>query len=492
MAEKAPRCATALAMWVSAQSCGGACVRLTGMISGNVLAMSDRHSTVLLVSNNAVDRDLVQRAMAVSNGVRLHLEQVSLLSDAIDRLANARIDAVLLDLFLPDSQGLQTFEAVLCAAPLIPILLLMDAEDEQTACKAMERGARDHLVRDHLDAYWLPRILRGVIERKVVEEGLYAEQERARVTLDSIGDAILSTDRAGNVIYLNSVAEKMTGWTCGEARGRALAEVFPLIDGVTREPALDPLALTVRQHKTMGLTANCVLIRRDGSEFAIEDSAAPIHDRSGLVTGAVIVFHDVSAARSVMQRMSHLAQHDYLTDLPNRMLFIDRVSNAIALARRHGKQCAVLFLDLDGFKQINDAQGHSVGDELLLAVSQRLVSCVRGSDTVSRQGGDEFAVLLSEIENVEDATTGAQKLLQTLAAPYAVGGKRLLVGGSIGISIYPADGHDAESLIKRADIAMYEAKSRGRNNFRLSKEDKGLDAIPLQFHFQLRNGTEPP
>ena len=440
--------------------------------------MSDRTFTVLLVSDNAVDVELVQKALVGSSGVSLHLERVKQLSEAIERLARFGIDAVLLDLNLPDSRGIETFEALVRTAPLIPILLLVGEGDEEIAGKATQLGAQDSLLRDHLDAYWLPRILRGVIERSEVEEALYAEQERARVTLDSIGDAVLSTDVGGNVSYLNSVAEKMTGWSRGEARGRPLAEVFRIVDGDSREPALDPLALAMRLNKTVGLSANCILIRPDGTESTIEDSAAPIHDRRGQMTGAVIVFRDVSAARSTTQRMAHLAYHDFLTNLPNRMLFMDRVSNAIALARRNGKQCSVLFLDLDGFKKINDSWGHSIGDEVLQSVSQRLVSCVRSSDTVSRQGGDEFAVLLSEVEDLAAAIAGAQKILSALAAPHLIAGEQRFVSASIGISIYPLDGMDAETLISCADSAMYRAKRTGRNKCSVFKDDKAVAALP--------------
>lgn len=445
------------------------------MQTRSLSALSDEAvSTVLLVSDNAIDVELIRNALADPSGGALRLERVRRLGDAVKRLRKDGIDAVLLDLFLPDSQGIGTFEALYAAAPLIPILLLASRENEEVAWKATQLGAQDHLLRDHLDAYWLPRILRSVIERKAGEEALFAERERAQVTLNSIGDAVLSTDVAGKVVYLNAVAEEMTGWSRREATGRPLAEVFRIIDGATRKPALDPLAEAVRQNKVVGLTANCILVRRDGSESAIEDSAAPIHDRSGQVTGAVIVFHDVSAARAVTQKMAHLAQHDFLTNLPNRMLFGDRVANAISLARRHARKCAVLFLDLDGFKRINDTLGHPAGDELLHSVSRRLVTCVRGSDTVSRQGGDEFVVLLSEIEHAADAAVSAEKVLLVLALPHHVAGQELNVTASIGVSIYPDHGADAETLIKCADTAMYQAKEKGRNTFRFFKDDSAL------------------
>src|ERR1019366_3790750 len=169
------------------------------------------------------------------------------------------------------------------------------------------------------------------------------------------------------------------------------------------KPAPNPMELAIQLDKAVGLTANCILVRRDGYECAIEDSAAPIHNREGQVTGAVIVFHDVSTARAVVLEMSHLAQHDALTDLPNRLLLNDRLTQAISLARRNHHRLAVLFLDLDGFKNINDSLGHSIGDKLLQSISTRLLACVRKSDTVSRQGGDEFVVLLSEVTHAADA-----------------------------------------------------------------------------------------
>src|SRR5205085_1878975 len=232
---------------------------------------------------------------------------------------------------------------------------------------------------------------------------MFEEKERAEVTLNSIGDAVLCTDVAGRVTYMNTVAEVMTGWTRVEAAGRPIDAVFNIIDATTRAPFPNPMAPALRQNKTVLLTDNCVLVRRDGYESAIEDSAAPIHDRGGRISGAVIVFRDVSAARRMSVQLSHLAQHDYLTDLPNRMLVRDRLQQAIAVGRRRSRQIAVLFLDLDRFKHVNDSLGHLVGDQLLKEVALRLTAAVRESDTVGRQGGDEFVVVLSDLESAESA-----------------------------------------------------------------------------------------
>ena len=295
------------------------------------------------------------------------------------------------------------------------------------------------------------------------------DADQAQVTLDSIADAILCSDNVGNVTYLNAAAEALTGWSCTEAKGQAVAEVLQIVDGSTREPLTrNPLRLAIERNEPVALAANSVLIRRDGFEFAIEDSTAPIRDRDGLVIGAVIVFHDVSKVRASALRMSHLACHDFLTDLPNRVLLFDRITQAIALAHRGHKQVAVLFIDLDGLKPVNDLMGHAVGDELIRSVALRLKAAVRASDTLSRSGGDEFVVLLSEVDHAEHAALGAEKILAAVAAPHDVFGRKLCVTASVGIAVYPIDGANAEALLKSADAAMYEVKDAGGNGYRFS------------------------
>ena len=303
-----------------------------------------------------------------------------------------------------------------------------------------------------------------VTERQAIRDELFAEKEFAQVTLNSISDAVMCTDIAGNISFLNPVAEGMTGWSLRDAVGRPSAEVLRIVDAASRIEIPDPLELAIVENGAQDLPLDCLLTQRNGTEIPIEDSISPIHDRHGEVTGAVIVFRDVSATVAMRREMVYAAQHDFLTGLPNRLLFNDRIDHAIRLASRHQRKVSVLFLDLDGFKHINDSLGHPIGDRLLQSVARRLTDCLRGSDTVSRQGGDEFVVLLTETEQGDDAGVISTRLQEAVAVAHSIDDHELYVTASIGISVYPVDGPDSHTLIKNADTAMYHAKELGHQS----------------------------
>ena len=429
---------------------------------------------VLLIQDESSVATTVREALLNSSDGSFRVEWIRSCAEGLQRLARQatpntatadNIAVVLVDLFLPDSQGVETFDRIFNAVPQIPILVLAASQDEEVAKLAVRLGAQDYLLKDRLDAYLLPKTVRSMIERAVNAEALFEEKERVQVTLDSIADAVVSVDVLDRVTYLNHVAEGLTGWSREQAAGHPVGEVLRIIDGTTRESVRNPMALAIQQDKAVGLTPNCVLIRRDGVEAAIDDSAAPIHDRWGRVTGAVMVFRDVGATRALSIKMSHLAQHDSLTDLPNRMLLNDRLNEAINLASRYRRKLALMFVDLDHFKDINDRLGHAIGDYLLQSVARRLLSCVRASDTVSRQGGDEFVILLPEVAHEEDVAVSADKILLAMRTPYRIDEHDLRVSASIGIATYPNDGTEAETLVKNADAAMYEAKALGRDKY---------------------------
>ncbi len=345
--------------------------------------------------------------------------------------------------------------------------------------------------REDAEGFLITAAIRGISQRKeaekhlarmkTVEDALFAEKERAQATLESIGDAVACTDTSGNITLLNRAAEEMTGWSQQEAAGRPMAEILRMVDTTSGEPIQHPMDIPAATGQPLNLPKNVSLIRRDGHPIPIEDSVARIHDQQGQVTGAVIVFRDVSAAQALMLQLTHTAEHDSLTGLPNRLLLNDRVDQAIAMAGRHGKKVAALFLDLDRFKYVNDALGHPIGDRLLQSVAKQLVECVRGSDTICRLGGDEFVALLSELDHSEDAAITARRMLKAVATVHSIGDHALDVSASIGVSVYPDDGRDAVTLIKNADIAMYQAKEMGRNNYQFFKPSMNAMADERQF-----------
>lgn len=437
-------------------------------------------SRVMILTGDAGDAQALGEVLSNTQDEPYAVEWVKRLSDALPRLEAGDVDALLVDLALPDSQGIDTFDLLFATAPQVPILTLCGAEDEGLASLAVERGAEGYLSKDHFDSYLVAQSLRNIIQRKTVEEGMFSDQLRAEVTLNSISDAVIGTDMQGNVDYLNVAAETMTGWSREEARGQPISVVMRILNGVTREVRPNPIELVLQQDAPMKLAVDTVLLHRDGGERSIEDSAAPIHDANGQLSGAVIVFHDVTDGQVIALKMSYLAQHDFLTNLPNRVLLNDRIGQAIAAAERRGQHLAVLFLDLDNFKQINDTLGHGIGDLLLQSVAKRLCASVRRSDTVSRQGGDEFVLLLAQDKYAEDAALTAEKILTALAAVHRLDGHELQVTASIGISSYPGDALTAEELLKHADIAMYQAKELGRNTYQFFTPDMNNQAIERQ------------
>ncbi len=319
-------------------------------------------------------------------------------------------------------------------------------------------------------------------ERRRAEGALFEAKERAEVTLHSIGDAVITADATGRVEYLNPVAEQLTGWSTAEARGRALAEVFRIVNEHTGGPADDPVARVLREGVIVGLANHTVLVTRDGGERAIEDSAAPIRDRSGQIAGVVLVFHDVSASRELAHQLTWQASHDALTGLINRREFDNRLQRALASAHGEDQHHALLYIDLDQFKVVNDTCGHIAGDELLKQLSAIKQEHLRMSDTLARLGGDEFGVLL-ESGPIERAQHIAESLREVIKGfRFAWEGKTFEVSASIGLVPIHAGSGGLAQLMSAADMACYAAKEAGRNRIHLYRE---ADAELIQRHSEM-------
>jgi diguanylate cyclase (GGDEF)-like protein/PAS domain S-box-containing protein len=319
--------------------------------------------------------------------------------------------------------------------------------------------------------------IRDISVRKQAEEHLAQMESRYRGLLEAAPDAMVVVNQGGEIVLLNVQAEKQFGYSRDELLGQKVKNIIPkgfaerLIADALRSPE-DALA------QQIGTGIELTGRGKDGSEFPIEIMLSPLDSAEGILVTAAI--RDITTRKKAEAQMTHSSEHDFLTGLPNRMLLNDRVSQAIILAPRHRKKVAVLFLDLDGFKHINDSLGHPSGDKLLQSIAKSLVGCVRGSDTVSRQGGDEFVVLLSEEEHSEDAAITARRMLQAVAEAHSIDQHDLHVTASIGVSVYPDDGMDAETLIKNADTAMYQAKENGRQSYQFFKPAMNVRAVERQ------------
>ena len=359
--------------------------------------------------------------------------------------------------------------------PLVQQGILVDI----TRNKQMEEELREH--RHRLEELVIKRTHKLTIvneelrlyidELKRMEEALFKEKERAQTTLESIGDAVISTDAAGRIEYMNPVAERFTGWSRTEAQDQPLERIFHIVHEATREPVENLAMRCITEGRRTELTNHNTLLRRDGSQFAVAESASPIHDRQGKAVGAVIVFHDVSQQRKLAQQLSHQATHDALTGLINRHEFEQRLARVLAHAHEDHSEHVLCYLDLDRFKAVNDSCGHAVGDQMLRQISALLQEKMRHRDTLARLGGDEFGLLLEHCP-LDQALVIAEELLQAVQNfKFQWEGGTYGVGVSIGVAVIRPESENLLALLSAADAACYLAKQSGRNRISVYRPD---------------------
>jgi diguanylate cyclase (GGDEF)-like protein/PAS domain S-box-containing protein len=330
-------------------------------------------------------------------------------------------------------------------------------------------------------------LYREAVKHRVAAVALRNSEEKYRSLLDGIEDyAIFQLDTAGTIVSWNVGAERTHGYTAEEIVGQNYSCLFPPED-VRRGRPQEILQLADKGERYL---EEIPRVRHDGSRFIAEVALTALRESNGKLRGFSDMGRDLTQRKDAenhlarigkqMVHLTHEAEHDPLTGLPNRLLLNDRINQAIALAHRHAGKVAVLFLDLDGFKHINDSLGHSIGDKLLRSVAERLLSCIRSPDTVCRNGGDEFIIVLQEMEQPNQAATTARRLLKAVSDVHKIGELDLHVTASVGVSIYPNDGPDAEALIKNSDTAMYQAKASGRKTFQFFAPEMNASAVERQ------------
>jgi diguanylate cyclase (GGDEF)-like protein/PAS domain S-box-containing protein len=341
--------------------------------------------------------------------------------------------------------------------------VLRRRDGEQVVVLESARVIRD--ADQHVIAY--EGTMANITARKRAEQAMFAEKERAQVTLQSIGDAVITTDSDGRIDYLNPVAEQLSGWHTDEVRGQTINSVLRLLDELSRQELENPLVRCLREGQVVHITEQSVLVNRLGQEIAIQDSAAPIRDRGGAVIGAVIVFRDVTKERRLKRALAYQASHDALTGLINRREFDNRLQTALQSARDGQGPHALLYVDLDQFKLVNDTCGHSAGDRLLRDVTAILQHHVRAADIIARLGGDEFGILVQRCDG-EQAGRIAENIRQAIRDyRFTWEQNTTSIGASIGAVEITGDSESVASLMSAADIACYAAKDSGRNRVHL-------------------------
>ncbi len=314
-----------------------------------------------------------------------------------------------------------------------------------------------------------------ITDRKEAEAQLFAERDRAQVTLESIGDAVITTDERGHVDYLNPIAESLTGLPAADTRGLPLERVLRIVRDTDRQVPVNLAATLLREARPLKLAGDTILVRSDGGELAVDASATPIRDRTARIVGAVLVLKDVTRERQFAAQLSHQAQHDALTGLVNRHEFEQRLDRALATAAALGRRHAVLYLDLDHFKEVNDTCGHAAGDKLLLEISGLLQHKLRDRDTLARMGGDEFAVLLEHCAP-DDATRIAESLRKGVANfAFAWEKRQFRVGVSIGVVPIAGRHRSVTEVLRIADASCYRAKDAGRDRIHVHDPEDDIE-----------------
>ncbi|MEH2192095.1 MAG: diguanylate cyclase [Nostoc sp.] len=385
--------------------------------------------------------------------------------EAIKKVAETHPNLVLIDICLAGEINGVHVADIIQNHFHVPVVYITECSECKTLYKNQLSEPFNYIVKPFIESD-LQFAVEMALYKHQSKKILYEEKQRLAAIINSMGCAVIVTYANGCIQMMNSTAELITGWKQSEALGKDLIEVVKLVDKDVEETIANLATNVIGAGKILDLPENSTLITKDGKEIAIGDNLAPIRDRNGNITGAVLVFQDITKRKQTEAQLIRNAFYDGLTALPNRVLFLDRLRQTIERSKRRSDYYfAVLFLDLDGFKEINDRFGHGIGDDFLVAIARRLESCLRGGDTVARFGGDEFTVLLEDIKDITDATNVAKRIQESLRSPLNLNGYELSTTASIGITWNFSSYEEPATLLRDADIAMYRAKRQGKATY---------------------------
>jgi len=429
-----------------------------------VSLLSGSTPVILIVDDDEVIRMLLRQFLEGEGYTVIEAENGPA---ALEKVGEQPFDLIILDIAMPGIDGPGVCAHIRSSMPDPPPILMITAlDDEKSIERSYKAGAVDY-IRKPLRWPVLKNRIRYILGSHRAKQELELLSRNYEMILDAAANGICGLDDKGLISYINPAALKMLGYRNDEVYGRDCREIFKISMPGGEEFSEDCCPYFEQQ----GIqTTICYdegrMLRKDGTSFPVDFRSTPIRQGQWLM-GGVVVFQDVTERQEAAELIRYMANHDPLTNLPNRNYFRRRLPQAISLAKRHGRILCLLFIDLDRFKPINDQYGHGVGDIVLMQVAERLRRTLRTSDSVCRLGGDEFVILLESTETLEGATLVAQKAIESLNEPIEAGDHICFIGASIGISVFPNDCHDAETMLRHADIAMYEAKKKGRNCWQL-------------------------
>lgn len=420
---------------------------------------------ILLIEDDPGDAGLIEACLRPLrfSGQAPRIVAASSLGEARGHIAENLPDLILLDLALPDSAGLSTVSTVHGLAPGTPIVVLSGHRDADFEAEVLEAGAQDYLVKGEFDSEHIGRAIRHARTRARLEARLKLQDAALR----AVANGIVITGPDATIQWVNPAFSEMTGYGLAEALGRTPRDLIH--SGLNDAALYDSLWRTIMAGQVW--RGELVNKRKDGSLYDEELAITPVRDAQGAIQHFVAFKQDISERKANEEKIRQLAFYDALTNLPNRRMLLDRLQQALAVCGRSHRAGALLFIDLDDFKGLNDTLGHDIGDLLLIQVARRLAQCVREGDTVSRLGGDEFVVMLEDLSgNLEEAALQAEgvgeKIIAALNRPYDLNGNEQRSTPSIGITLFDASHESIDDLLKRADLAMYQAKEAGRNTLR--------------------------
>ncbi|GAA6203937.1 EAL domain-containing protein [Thalassotalea sp. SU-HH00458] len=426
---------------------------------GIVLAVDDQAADLLIVESALSDFYTIITSTSPKEAIELAKQHTP--------------DVILLDIDMPEMDGFTLCKALQTIPSLAStsFMFITSHSSPHFETEALALGAADFITKPiHLDICRLRVKSQMTIKQQSFSlhkaySVLRKEKTHLDTILQSIGDGVVAIDTNKVVTFINPVAQRLTGWTQKEAAGQQLDDIMVLRDAATGIRMINPLHVALEQKRTVAMALNAELMSRDKTKYRVEDSASPIFDMEGNhIIGGVIVFQDVTKSIAMSTQMTHLTNHDQLTGLPNRVLLHDRMLQAINHVKHTNHMVAALLIDIDNFNYLNDAVGHHLGDTIIQEVAERLEDVSDKKTTISRIGGDEFVVLLSDCRSLKNITKTAKEIVETFNTPFVIEGEEHRLSISMGVSTYPVDASTPEELMLHSDTAVYKVKNEGKNN----------------------------